>query len=158
LLLHVDSNELYPVSFLSLQPYDVEQQMHNWDKAFDWTVYFGQPGVEVYKMVVAGNDEIQGAIALERKVDHVYIHLIESAPHNRFGNTFDFVGEHLVSFACKRSMDLGHNGFAAFRSKTRPSLLAYYIRDMHAQHIGGGNMIISESVAEELIMLYLSKR
>ncbi|SED10304.1 hypothetical protein [Paenibacillus sp. GP183] len=156
MLLHVKSHELYPVSFLSLQPYDVKQQIHNWDEAFDWTVYFGQPGVEVYKMLITGNDVIQGAIALERKEDHVYIHLIESAPNNRYDKEFDLIGEHLVAFACKRSMDIGYDGLVAFRSKTRPRLLAYYIRDIHAQHIGGGHMIISESVAEELIMLYLS--
>jgi hypothetical protein len=43
LLLHNDSGESYPVSFLSLQLYDVETQMHDWDKAFDWEDLFRTP-------------------------------------------------------------------------------------------------------------------
>ncbi len=65
-LLHSRSCETYPVSFLSLQPYDIKDQMHDWNEAFDWTVYFGHRGVEVYKMVICGNDVILGVIALER--------------------------------------------------------------------------------------------
>lgn len=86
----------YPITFLLLQPYDVEDHMQDWDAAFDWSIYFGQPGFEVYKMVVTGNDVIQGVIAIERKSDHVYIHLIESAPHNRYDKQFKYVGLHLV--------------------------------------------------------------
>jgi len=155
-LLHSMSNESYPVSFLLLQPYDVVNHMHNWDEAFDWSVYFGKPGFEVYKMVVTGNDEIQGAIALERKGDHVYIHLIEGAPHNRLDKIFKYVGLHLIAFSCKRSMELGYDGFVALRSKTHPRLMYYYTHVVGAMHIGGGNMIIDESVAKRLIMLYLS--
>jgi hypothetical protein len=92
---------------------------------------------------------------LGRKEDHVYIHLIESAPRNLFDKVFDFVGEHLTAFACKRSMDAGYDGFVALHSKTR--LTSYYQKNMLAQHIGGGNMIITESSAERLVMLYLDK-
>lgn len=130
--------------------------MPGWDKTFDWTVYFEQLGFEVYKMIVAGNDVIQGALALERKEDHVYVHLIESAPHNRHDKVFDYIGEHLIAFACNRSMDLGFDGCIAFQSKTKQRLMWHYINDLGARHLGGGYMIISESVAERLIMLYLS--
>lgn len=156
MLLHIRSGETYPVTFLLLQPYDVEDHMQDWDEAFDWSIYFGQPGIEVYKMIVTGNDDIQGAIALERKADHVYVHLIESAPGNRFDKVFDLVGEHMIAFACKRSKDLGYDGFVAFRSKTKRSLMSFYMYNCGAQHIGGGNMVIIEPVAERLIMLYLS--
>ena len=154
MLLHLHSNESYPVSFLLLQPYDVRAMSH-WDEAFDWSVYFGKPRIEAYKMVVTGNDEIQGAIALERRHDHVYIHLIESAPHNRrIDKVFDYIGEHLIAFGCKRSMDLGQDGFVAFQAKTK--LISYYERNMQAQHIRNGYMIISDTVAKRLIMLYLT--
>lgn len=156
MLLHNESEELYQVSFLSLQPYDVEENMIGWDNAFDWTIYFGTRGVEVYKMVITGNDEIQGAIALEIRQDHVYVHLIESAPHNRFDNVFDYVGEHLIAFACQRSRDLGFGGAIAFQSKTKARLLWYYTKTIGAQHLGNGLMIIHEAVANKLIMLYLS--
>ncbi|MFC5651228.1 hypothetical protein ACFPYJ_19375 [Paenibacillus solisilvae] len=156
MLLHRDSKEYYPVSFLSLQPYDVKEQMQDWDEAFDWTDYFGRPGVEVYKMVVSGNDEIQGAIALARKEDHVFILLLEGAPHNRFGKTFKYVGLHLIAFACKRSMEIGHEGAVALESKTKPKLLSYYTQVVGAKHYGSGLMVIEEPIAEELVMLYLT--
>lgn len=49
-----------PVSFLALQPNDIKDQMYDWNKTFDWKVYFDQSGVEAYKMVIRGNDVIQG--------------------------------------------------------------------------------------------------
>lgn len=156
LLFHTENKELYPVSFLTLQPYDVKEQMQDWDEAFDWTDYFGKPNVEVYKMIATGNDEIQGAIALERKEDHVFILLIESAPHNRFGKTFKYVGLHLIAFACKRSIEIGHEGAVALESKTKPKLLSYYTQVVGAKQYGGGLIVIEEPVAEELVMLYLS--
>lgn len=84
LLVHIKSGELYPVNFLPLHPYDLQGDMAKGEDAFDWNIYFGFRNVELYKLVIQGNDVMQGAIALERREDHVYIHLIESAPHNRF--------------------------------------------------------------------------
>src|SRR5690606_3254765 len=80
-LLHIRSGEIYPVSFLALQPYDIENQMCDWENGFDWSIYFDQRGIEVYKIVIHGNAVIQGAIALEQKEDHVWVHLVESIPH-----------------------------------------------------------------------------
>ncbi|QQZ64575.1 hypothetical protein JI735_34675 (plasmid) [Paenibacillus sonchi] len=154
MLLHISSGEKYPISFLALQPYDIEDQMHDWEKGFDWSVYFGQRGIEVYKMVVRGNDVIQGAIALECKEDHVWVHLIESVPSER--KEFDLIGEHLMSFACKRSMELDFEGAVAFQSKKKQRLMQYYVDVIGASHISGGLMVIDEPVAEHLVMLYLS--
>ncbi|MEF3309354.1 hypothetical protein PV433_10620 [Paenibacillus sp. GYB004] len=156
MLLHIRSGETYPVSFLALQPYDIELHMSDWNDAFNWRFYFSQRGVEVYKMVVTGDDVIQGAIALERKEDHVWVHLIEGIPNKR--KEFDLIGEHLMAFACKRSMDLGHEGAVAFQSKIKQRLMLFYSNAVGASHFGGGLMIISEAVAERLVMLYLSKR
>ncbi|MFS0841313.1 hypothetical protein [Paenibacillus sp. 1P03SA] len=155
MLFHRILKESFPVSFLQLHPYDVLENMKEWDNAFNWTVYFGLTGFEVYKMVIKGNDDIQGAIALERKEDHVFVHLIESAPRNRFDKVFERVGLNLVAFACKRSKELGHEGFVLFQSKTK--LIQYYEKNMFAQHIGGGNMIISDVAANRLIELYLTE-
>lgn len=127
--------------------------MNDWDPTFDWSIYINHSEIEVYKMTISGYDEIQGAIALENREDHVFVHLIESAPHNRFSKVFDYVGEHLIAFACKRSIELGHDGYIAFQAKTR--LVPYYEKNMDAQHIKSGYMIITDSVARKLIMLYL---
>lgn len=156
MLEHLRSGELYPVSFKPLRPIDIEEQLHDWNENLNWSLYFGFSNVEVYKMVIRGDDVIQGAIALERKEDHVWIHLIESIPNER--KELDLIGEHLIAFACKRSKDFGHDGAIGFRSKTKKRLMEYYIHEVGAEHIGNGLMLIDESVAEHLIMLYLSKR
>ncbi|KRE35617.1 hypothetical protein [Paenibacillus sp. Soil522] len=154
MLLHIRSGETYPISFLALQPYDIEDQMHDWEEGFDWSVYFGQRGIEVYKMVIRGNDVIQGAIALECKEDHVWVHLIESIPHER--KEFSWIGLNLLALACRRSVDMGFDGAVAFQSKTTVKLMQYYMGVVGASHFGGGLMAIDEAVAERLIMLYLS--
>ncbi|MGG1880327.1 hypothetical protein ABDI30_22530 [Paenibacillus cisolokensis] len=153
MLVHIKNKELYAVNFLPLLLHDLQGNMAEWEDTFDWGIYFTYRNVELHKLVIQGDDMIQGAIALERREDHVYVHLIESAPHNRFGKIFDFVGETLIAFACQRSLDLGFEGFVAFDAKTQ--LIAYYARNMFATHIGGGRMIINETNARKLIMLYL---
>ncbi|HUC93865.1 MAG TPA: hypothetical protein VMS09_17930 [Paenibacillus sp.] len=155
--MHNESRELYPVEFVNLDHSDVASQMSDWDESFDWTVYFGHRGIEVYKMCVVGNPDIQGALALEYKEDHVWVHLIESAPHNRFGKVFDYVGENLMAYACLRSMELGCDGFIAFNAKTR--LIRYYLLNMRAKRLGNGErMYIDGVAAEHLVQVYLKKR
>lgn len=152
MLLNNRSGETYPVSFLALQPYDIQQQMHDWEKGFNWSIYFSQHGIEVYKMLVRGSTVIQGAIALEGKEDHVWVHLIESIPPQR--KEFSGVGLHLLAFACKRSSELGFGGAVALQSKIKPRLIHYYTRIVGASHFGGGLIIIDETVAKRLVMLY----
>lgn len=153
MLLHIRSREEYPIAFLPLHPHDMNQ-LQDWNEAFDWSIYFGKARVEVYKMVLRGNDVIQGVIALERKEDHIWVHLIESIPEQR--KEFKRIGLHLLALACKRSIELGFEGAVALQSKTSPKLMQYYSRVIGATHIGGGLFIIDETVAERLIMLYLS--
>ena len=50
---------------------------------FLWAKEFRMPEREVYKLTITSNQNIiQGLISLEVKPDHVYMHLIESAPFN----------------------------------------------------------------------------
>lgn len=43
-----------------------------------------QPEREVYKLTIVNNQQIiQELISLEVKPDHVYMHLVESAPFNK---------------------------------------------------------------------------
>lgn len=51
---------------------------------FNWKNELNQPQREVYKLSITNNQNIiQGLISLEVKSDHVYMHLIESAPFNK---------------------------------------------------------------------------
>lgn len=48
---------------------------------FDWKLEFKQPERDVFKLTIVNNQTvIQGLISLEIKSDHVYMHLVESAP------------------------------------------------------------------------------
>ena len=124
---------------------------------FDWKFEYKQPEREVYKLTIVNNQQIiQGLISLEIKPDHVYMHLVESAPFNK-GKSKMYAGVpgNLVAFACKLSFQRGHEGNVSFFSKTQ--LVQHYIDSLGAIHIGGRIMIIDTTAALKLINKYLVK-
>jgi hypothetical protein len=96
---------------------------------------------------------IQGLISLEIKSDHVYMHLVESAPFNK-GKMKIYAGVpgNLVAFACKLSFQRGHEGNVSFFSKTQ--LVQHYIDTLGAIHFGGRVMIIDTNAALKLLNKY----
>ena len=125
---------------------------NNWQ--FDWKLEFKQPERDVYKLTIVNNQTvIQGLISLEIKTDHVYMHLVESAPFNK-GKSKVYAGVpgNLVAFACKLSFQRGHDGNVSFFSKTQ--LVQHYIESLGAMHIGGRIMIIDTIAALKLINKY----
>ncbi len=121
---------------------------------FDWKYEFELHDREVYKLSVEGNTSvIQGLISLSDFHDHMYMHLIESAPFNK-GNRKIYVGVpgNLVAFLCKKSWDMGYEGFVSFISKTR--LIDHYEKTLGAVHIGGQKMVIFPKEALQLIKKY----
>ena len=85
---------------------------------FDWRLELKHPEREIYKLTIVNNQKIiQGLISLEVKTDHVFMHLVESAPFNK-GKTKLYAGVpgNLVAFACKLSFQRGHEGNIAFIS------------------------------------------
>jgi hypothetical protein len=51
---------------------------------FDWVLELEKESHFVYKLVAESNPYlIQGLICLERKPDHIYIHLLESSSFNK---------------------------------------------------------------------------
>jgi hypothetical protein len=152
----MNSGEWYPVSFLNLNPYDIVNVMtptQGWVIPFDWLSLSNSKNVEMYKMVIQGTNDMQGALALENREDHIWVHLVESAPHNRVHKVFDYVGEHLFAFACLRSRQFGHDGYVAFDSKTK--LISYYQKMLGAVLIRNTRMLISNVAAHSLIRVYL---
>lgn len=125
---------------------------NNWQ--FDWKLEFKQPERDVYKLTIVNNQSvIQGLISLEIKSDHVYMHLVESAPFNK-GKTKVYAGVpgNLVAFACKLAFQRGHEGNVSFFSKTQ--LVHHYIDTLGAMHVGGRIMIIDTIAALKLINKY----
>lgn len=125
---------------------------------FDWKLEFKEPERDIYKLTIVGNPTvIQGLISLEVKADHVYLHLVESAPFNK-GKTkmYSGVPGNLVAFACKLSFQRGHEGNVSFLSKTL--LIEHYKTTLGAIHFGGRVMIIETQAALKLIDRYFSNK
>ncbi len=114
---------------------------------FNWLSELKIPEREVYKLTIINNPGIiQGVISLEIKTDHVYMHLIESAPFN-IGKSKTYLGVpgNLVAFACKLSFQRGGEGYVSFLSKTK--LIEHYEKSLGAVHVGGHKMIITTETA-----------
>lgn len=121
---------------------------------FNWVSEMKFPSREVYKLTIANNPHIiQGVVSLEVKADHVYMHLIESAPFN-IGKSKTYLGVpgNIVAFACKLSFQRGCEGYVSFLSKTK--LIEHYEKTLGAVHFGGHNMVITTEAALKLINKY----
>lgn len=123
---------------------------------FDWKLELQYPERDIYKLTIVNNNTIiQGLISLEVKSDHVYMHLVESAPFNKGkAKIYSGVPGNLVAFACKLSFQRGHEGNVAFISKTQ--LIDHYIESLGAIHVGGRLMIVDTSAALRLMNRYFS--
>jgi hypothetical protein len=83
------------------------------------------------------------------------MYLIESAPFNYGKNKMHYgIAGNLIAFACKRSFELGFEGFVAFTAKT--VLMDHYIKTLGAVPIGGQRMAIADKQALELIKKYFN--
>jgi hypothetical protein len=124
---------------------------------FDWKAEFTKPDRDVFKLTIVNNQSvIQGLVSLTVRTDHVYMHLIESAPFNR-GKEKVYAGVpgNMFAFACKLSFQRGYEGYLSFLSKT--NLIEHYERTLGAMHVGGFLMIINTSAALKLIDKYFDK-
>ena len=137
-----------------LSPNDLKSVGKSKGWLFDWRLEFREPVKDVYKLTIVNNSSIvQGLISLEVKADHVYMHLIESAPFNKGQNKmYSGVPGNLVAFACKLSFQRGHEGNVSFLSKS--TLIDHYEKTLGAFHFGGRVMIIETQAALKLINKY----
>jgi hypothetical protein len=140
------------ISIVSRQDIKTATKKTGW--AFNWLNELKQPEREVYKLTIVNNPNIiQGLLSVQVKSDHVYIHLLESAPFNK-GKAKMYIGVpgNLVAFACKLSFQRGHDGNLAFISKSQ--LIKHYEETLGAVHFGGRLMIIETKAALKLINKY----
>ena len=124
---------------------------------FDWKAEFTKPDRDVYKLTIVNNQSvIQGLVSLTVRIDHVYMHLIESAPFNR-GKEKVYAGVpgNMFAFACRLSFQRGYEGYLSFLSKT--NLIEHYEKTLGAMHVGGHLMVINTSAALKLINKYFDK-
>ena len=123
---------------------------------FDWELELEIESHFVYKLVAENNPNlIQGLICLERKPDHIYIHLLESSSFNK-GSQKQFLGVagNLVAYACKQSFHFGNDGNVSFIAKEQ--LINHYERSIGAFHFGNRRMIINTNAAKILVNQYFN--
>lgn len=151
---NVSSGDSFPTEISLLFTSDLKflSKKNGW--LFNWKKELDSTEREVYKLTIQGNPTIiQGLVSLSIESDHVYMHLIESAPFNK-GRSKIYLGVpgNLIAHACRLSFQRGFDGFIAFHSKTK--LIDHYIKSLGAFHVGGLLMTIDSIPAKTLIEKY----
>ena len=121
---------------------------------FNWKNEYKEADRDIYKLTTVGNtDVIQGLISITEKDDHVYMHLIESAPFN-LGREKVYLGVpgNLIAFVCRISFHRGFEGYVSFAAKSQ--LIEHYEKTLGAICVGGQLMVINTEAALKLLDKY----
>ena len=121
---------------------------------FNWKAEFIAPEKQVFKLVLEEEPKIiQGLICCEKRQEHIFMHLIETAPHNLGKNKKYFgVAGNLVAFICKISYENGFDGYVSFMAKTK--LIPHYEKTLGAKILYGQYMEIATTASIKLIKDY----
>jgi len=155
-VLEVKTNKTFETEVLPLSQQEALKihKQDGWN--FNWKSESKEKDRELYKLVIEGNTKIQGLLSLEVMDSYVEMHLIENAPHN-YGSGKKYAGgaANLVAFTCKRSFELGFEGFISFRAKTQ--LIEHYRETLGAEVIFKDRMQIATASAKKLVNSYYKK-
>lgn len=129
------------------------------DWLFDWSKT-EKKGYQILALYAEDDSRIQGAISIKPRKDNltVEIDIAESAPFNRLYKNkakekeYSGVGAHLFAEVCKRSFELGYDGYVEFKAKT--NLVDYYKEKLGAIAIDTQRMYIDTDGAKKLIEKY----
>jgi hypothetical protein len=152
------SRDSFQTEVLSVTKEDIKRVTKKAGWKFNWKSEAKLGDRKVFKLTIEGNrDVIQGLISISDYNDHIFMHLIESAPFN-YGKPklYQGVPGNLVAFACKASWEKGYDGFVAFVSKTK--LIRHYEDSLGAHFIGGQRMAIGKEAAVKLINQYFKSK
>jgi hypothetical protein len=151
---NVISGDSFPTEIHKIENSDFKNVTKTKGWIFNWRDEVKQNDKEVYKVTILGNPNvIQGLVCISDYKDHIYLHLIESAPFNLGKHKlYEGVAGSLFAFACKCSLDKGYEGFVSFTAKTR--LIEHYERSLGARIVGGHKMIIFPDASLKLIRKY----
>ena len=127
------------------------------DWLFDWTAEALQK-TNIYKLLIKGDDTIQGLASAEVIRGAVHVHLVESAPHNRGEKKqYEGVGGHLFAIAMKLSDANGFGGYIFFDAKNE-DLVRHYSDMLGASivrtRVHEYRMDVSERNAHRIIKKY----
>lgn len=121
---------------------------------YDWSIPH-KKGYDVYELLLAGAEQVQGMIAFKHIRNQYYTHvdIVEAAPWNVGKNgRYIGVGGHLFAIACKHSWDVGNEGYVQFTAKT--DLVEHYKKELKANLIDWHTMYIDSYGAIDLIRKY----
>ena len=80
---NIQSGDSFPTEISLLTGLELKSISRKNRWRFDWSTEFKTPEREVYKLTISNSPNIiQGVLSLEVNPDHVYMHVIESAPFN----------------------------------------------------------------------------
>ena len=150
---NIATGRVYDTEFHQLTEAD-KKQVKKKDWIFDWHDEIGIPDRYVYKLTIKGNaDIIQGLISFSIEDKFVFIYLAESAGFNQGKDKmYDGVAGNMFAFACKRSKDMGFEGYVGFVAKTK--LIQHYKKTLGAKLISGQRMVIEGEDTKKLINQY----
>ena len=126
---------------------------------FDWSKT-EKKAYKILALYVEGDNRIQGAIFIRENPQNmsIEIDIVESAPFNSSYNKkvkdkeYNEVGICLFTEVCKRSFEIGYDGYVEFIAKS--NLVKYYMDNMRAIPIDAQRMYINTSGAKWLIEKY----
>jgi len=96
------------ISMLNSEDLKTLLKKNGW--VFNWKIELKDTARKVYKLTIIGNPTIiQGLLSIEVKLDHIFVHLLESATFNKGKNKiYNGVPGNLVAFACNLSLGAFH--------------------------------------------------
>jgi hypothetical protein len=153
----VSTGRSYSTSVYALERSELPLVIKKNGWKFNWREEFAYDVKTVYKLIANDfPDEIQGLISLSDAGDHIFMPLVETAPHN-FGRNKKFHGVlgNLVAFACKLSFEKGHDGEVGFIAKT--ALIPHYEKELGAKSLMGTRMGIFKAEAKKLVSCILQR-
>jgi hypothetical protein len=148
------TGDIFPTEVLLLEKADLKLISKKSGWKFNWKAEFVATEKQVYKLILQNQpDVIQGLICFTNETDHIFMQLIETAPHN-FGKAKKYLGVsgNLVAFGCKLSFEKGFEGCMAFIAKTK--LIPHYEKELGAELLWGQRMSIETNAAINLINRY----
>lgn len=152
-IVNVISGDVLETEFHKLGKNEIKKT----DWLFKWNEELANKSVHVYKMTIKDNPTVvQGLISYSIDNKFIFVNMVENAKFNRgVEKVYEGVGGNLFAFACKRSLELGFEGFVSFNAKT--SLIDYYKKTLGAEVMFGQRMAITDISAKKLINQYFKK-
>ena len=147
------TGESFPTQVRPLTPAQAHQLVKG-EWQFNWPKEAAAADREVLQLNTVANPHIiHGLLSLEIMPDLVFMHLVESAPFNK-GRHKAYLGVlgNLTAFACRRSFELGLDGYVAFDSKTK--LVAHYQAVLEATQLTATRLYLGTPAAQKLVDRY----